>query len=63
MAIAPIGGLSSYGPIAGVQPMNYAVENDSDFSDVYSTESTKQTGGVNGAPPVQYPNGFTIACG
>ncbi|WP_028234557.1 hypothetical protein [Pseudobutyrivibrio sp. MD2005] len=56
MAIAPIGGLSSYGSISSVQPMNYAVENDSDFSDVYNTESTKKAGSVNGATPVQYPN-------
>ena len=56
MAIAPIGGLSSYGSISSVQPMNYAVDNDADFSDVYNTQSTKNTGGVNGAAPVKYPN-------
>lgn len=56
MGIAPISGLSSYGSIASVQPMNYAVENDADFSEVYTAESTKDTGGVNGTHPVQYPN-------
>ena len=56
MAISPIMGLGSYSSIAQVQPMNYAVENTADYSDVYNTESTKQTGGVNGAAPVKYPN-------
>ena len=56
MAISPIMGIGSYGSVASVQPMNYAVDNDSDFSDVYNTESTKQSGVVNGASPVQYPN-------
>lgn len=56
MAIAPISGLSTYSPVADIQPMNYAVENTAGFSDVYASESTKQTGGVNSAAPVQYPN-------
>ena len=55
MAIAPISGLSTYSP-ASIQPMNYAVENTAAYSDVYNAESTKQTAGVNGAAPVQYPN-------
>lgn len=56
MAIAPISGLSTYSPVANIQPMNYAVDNAAGFSDVYNAESTKQTTGVNGTPPVQYPN-------
>ncbi len=56
MSISPIMGLSSYGSISAVEPMNYAVENDADFSDVYNTESTKDTIGVNGTPPVRYPD-------
>ena len=56
MAISPIMGIGSYGNVASVQPMNYAVDNDADFSDVYNTESTKQSGVVNGASPVQYPD-------
>ena len=56
MAISPIMGIGSYSSISYVQPMNYAVDNDADFSDVYNTESTKQSGVVNGASPVQYPD-------
>ena len=56
MAISPIMGIGSYGSVSYVQPMNYAVDNDADFSDVYNTESTKQSGVVNGASPVQYPD-------
>lgn len=56
MAIAPIMGLNSYGSISSVQPMNYAVENTADFSDAYNVDATKQSAGVNGAAPVQYPN-------
>ena len=56
MGIAPISGISTYGSIASVQPMNYAVENTADFSDAYNVDATKQTAGVNGASPVQYPN-------
>ena len=36
MAIAPISGLTTYSPVASVQPMNYAVENAAGFSDVYN---------------------------
>lgn len=56
MAIAPIGGLSTYSPVASVQPMNYAVTNEAEVSDVYATDVTKNTAGINGANPVQYPN-------
>ncbi|WP_028243316.1 hypothetical protein [Pseudobutyrivibrio ruminis] len=56
MAIAPIGGLSSYSPISSVQPMNYAIDNDADFSDVYTNESVKNGASVTGTSPVQYPN-------
>lgn len=56
MAIAPIGGLSSYSSISSVQPMNYAVDNTAEVSDAYNVDSTKQTAGVNGASPVLYPN-------
>ncbi len=56
MAISPIMGLSTYTPTSMVQPMNYSVDNDAQFSDVYNTESTKGAGSVNGAAPVQYPN-------
>ena len=56
MAIAPIGGLSSYSPISSVQPMNYAIDNDADFSDVYTNESVKNGAAVTGTSPVQYPN-------
>ncbi|QFJ54893.1 hypothetical protein [Pseudobutyrivibrio xylanivorans] len=56
MAIAPISGISSYDQVGTIQPMNYAVENTAGFSDVYNAETTKQTAGVNGTHPVQYPN-------
>lgn len=56
MAIAPIGGVSSYSQISSVQPMNYAIDNDADFSDVYTNESVKNGAAVTGASPVQYPN-------
>lgn len=56
MAIAPIGGISSYSQISSVQPMNYAIDNDADFSDVYTNESVKNGAAVTGASPVQYPN-------
>lgn len=56
MAIAPIGGLSTYSPISSVQPMNYSVQNEAEVSDVYAADVTKNTAGVNGANPVQYPN-------
>ncbi|MBE5911451.1 hypothetical protein [Pseudobutyrivibrio sp.] len=56
MAIAPISGLSSYTPTASIQPMNYAVDNESDFSAVYNNESVKSGSSVTGAKPVQYPN-------
>ncbi|SDB30626.1 hypothetical protein SAMN02910298_01511 [Pseudobutyrivibrio sp. YE44] len=57
MAIAPISGINAYSsPVANIQPMNYAVENTAGFSDVYNAETTKQTSGVNGTVPVQYPN-------
>ena len=60
MAIAPIGGLSTYSPISSIQPLSYTVENEGDFSDVYNTEATKQTAGVNGVTPVKYPDATTI---
>lgn len=56
MAIAPIGGLTTYSPVSNVQPMNYAVTNDSEVSDVYAAETTKNSAVVNGTSPVQYPN-------
>ena len=56
MAIAPIGGLSTYSPISSIQPMNYAVQNQAEVSDVYAEDVTRNTAGVNGASPVQYPN-------
>lgn len=56
MAISPIMGLSSYSAISSVQPMNYTVENDADFSDVYNTDSVKGGDAVTGTSPVQYPN-------
>ena len=56
MAIAPISGLTTYSPVASVQPMNYAVENAAGFSDVYNTESVKGGAAVTGTAPVQYPN-------
>ncbi|MCR5416673.1 MAG: hypothetical protein K6E79_07750 [Pseudobutyrivibrio sp.] len=55
MGITPIRGLSSFDTVA-VQPMNYAVDNDADFSDVYNTEATKGGASVTGTAPVQYPN-------
>ncbi|MCR4695148.1 MAG: hypothetical protein K5773_07515 [Pseudobutyrivibrio sp.] len=56
MAISPIMGLSSYGSVSSVQPMNYAVENTAGFSDVYQAESTKNSAGVNSTTPVRYPD-------
>ena len=56
MAIAPISGINSYMSTASVQPMNYAVENGADFSDVYNTETVKNGSAVTGTHPVQYPN-------
>lgn len=56
MAIAPIGGLSSYSPITSIQPMNYSVQNEADVSDVFAEDVTKNTDGINGASPVRYPN-------
>ncbi len=56
MAIAPISGLTTYSPVSNVQPMNYAVENNSEVSDVYAAETTKNSAAVNGTSPVQYPN-------
>lgn len=56
MAIAPISGLSTYTPTASVQPMNYAVDNESDFSAVYNNESVKSGNAVTGTKPVQYPD-------
>ena len=53
MAIAPISGLTTYSPIASVQPMNYAVENTAGFSDVYNTESVKGGATVTGTAPVR----------
>ena len=56
MAIAPIEGLTTYSPVANVQPLNYAVKNSSEVSDVFATETTKNSSAVNGTSPVQYPN-------
>ena len=56
MAISPIGGITTYSPVASVQPMNYAIENGSEVSDVYAAETTKSSAFVNGTSPVQYPN-------
>ena len=56
MAIAPISGINSYMSTASVQPMSYAVQNESEVSDVFAEQATKNTAGVNGAIPVQYPN-------
>lgn len=56
MAIAPISGLNTYAPIASVQPMNYAVQSNSEVSDVYVSETTKNSAAVNGTSPVKYPN-------
>ena len=47
MAIAPISGLTTYAPVASVQPMNYAVQNNSEVSDVYVSETTKNSAAVN----------------
>ena len=56
MAISAISPLSSYMSSASVQPMNYAVENEAGFSDVYSTDAVKGGDAVRGTAPVQYPN-------
>jgi len=56
MAISPIMGLSAYSSVSNVQPMNYAVSNESEVSDVFANESMQQAGGVKGASPVLYPN-------
>ncbi|MDC7279007.1 hypothetical protein NXH64_05745 [Butyrivibrio fibrisolvens] len=56
MAISPIRGVNSYMSTASIQPMSYAVENEAEVSDVFAAEVTKNTAGVNGANPVQYPN-------
>ena len=56
MAIAPISGINSYMSTASIQPMNYAVENGAEVSDVFTAETTKNTNGINGTTPVQYPN-------
>ena len=59
MGIEPVMGLSSYDSITKIQPMNYAIENEAEVSDVYSSESTKQTAGINATNPIQYPNATT----
>ena len=56
MAITPVSGINSYMSTASIQPMNYAVENGSEVSDVFAAETTRNTNGINGASPVQYPN-------
>lgn len=56
MAIAPISGVNSYMSTASVQPMSYAVPNEAEVSDVFAAEVTKNTAGINGTNPVQYPN-------
>ncbi len=56
MAIAPISGINTYSQVASIQPMNYSVQNESEVSDVFATEATKNTAGINGTTPVQYPN-------
>lgn len=56
MGLAPISGGISSGSLSRIEPMKYAVQNKSDFSDVYNVEATKQTAGVNAASPVQYAN-------
>ena len=56
MAIAPINGINSYSQGASVQPMSYSVQNEAEVSDVFAEEVTKNTAGINGTNPVQYPN-------
>ncbi len=56
MAISPISALNTYSPVASIQPMNYAVENTAEYSDVYANESVKNGATVTGTSPVQYPN-------
>ena len=56
MAISPISPLNSYIPTTSIQPMNYAVDTESDFSTVYNNESVKSGASVTGAKPVQYPD-------
>lgn len=56
MAIAPISALNTYTPTASVSPMNYAVDNEADFSSVYNNESVKNGTAVTGTKPVQYPD-------
>lgn len=51
-----IGGYYTYNNIAMVKPMNYALSNRSEVSDVYQTEATKETRGINAASPVGYAN-------
>ena len=58
MAMA-IGGMSAYNNISTVRPMNYALSNESQVSQAYSTEATKDTAGVNAVNPVRYANAQT----
>lgn len=56
MAISPVRGVNSYMSTSSVQPMSYAVENESEVSDVFAADVAKNAAGVTGANPVQYPN-------
>ena len=56
-----IGGLSAYSSAASVQPMNYAVSNQSEVSSAYQESLNQVAGttaflGIHGASPVQYAN-------
>lgn len=58
--ISPISSSILYNPVSQVKPLNYAISNETGFSDVYATDATKQTQGVNAAPPVIYPNAQSV---
>lgn len=54
--ISPIPSFNSYSPVAKVQPMQYALNNTSEVSSVYDTDTTKNSSGINGVRPVKYPD-------
>lgn len=56
MSISAISGISTYSPVASIEPLNYSLNSMSNVSDVFKGESPKDIAAVNAARPIQYPN-------
>lgn len=55
-----VGAISSYGQLASIKPLNYALSNNARVSDAYQ-KSVQTQDQIELVPPVRYPNARTEA--